>query len=393
VKCLFLCQDFPPWGGGLSQSAYEYARGLHALGHEVVVVTPRQTPDDDRFDQGLPFPVIRLRNIKDHLLKMYYVRWSVGRIRRQFSFDVAVAHTWYPFGIACADILRGETPFAVMAFGNDFLSPRFQKRFWKPIMFRAFNSAARVCFITEFTRKRFSSLGFMIAPEKETICYPGIDPMAFQPGSKPDRLVKKHGLEGAFVLLTLGRLVERKGQDQVLEALSVLKETSPDVTYRYLICGGGPDEGRLRTLVQKYSLEREVIFAGYVSDEQKADYYNVSDVYLMLSRERSEQGDVEGFGLTFLEAGACEKPVIGGRSGGVPEAVVDQENGFLVDPVAPKELAERIDTLARNADIRNAMGARGRHRVLLEFNTERAGQRLVRCLEECLSSGVGGGRR
>lgn len=384
MKCLFFCQDFPPWGGGLSQSAYDYARGLHSLGNEVVVVTPRQTPEDDQFDRGLPFTVVRLRNIKDHLLKMYYVRWSVGRIHRRFLFDVAVAHTWYPFGIACADSHR-EKPFVVMAFGNDFLSPRFQKPFWKPIMFRAFNTATRVCFITEFTQKRFSSLGFPIAPGKKTVCYPGIDPMAFRPASKPERLVKKHRLDGAFVLLTLGRLVERKGQDQVLEALRLLKETSPNVVYRYLICGEGPDEGRLRALVRKYSLEKEVIFTGYVSEQEKADYYNVSDIYLMLSRERPDQGDVEGFGLTFLEAGACEKPVIGGRSGGVPEAVVDQETGFLVDPLSPKELAERIDTLARNPELGKAMGRRGRDRVLLEFNTERAGQRLNRCLEEVLS--------
>lgn len=377
----------------MSRSAYEYARGLHSLGHEVVVVTPRQTPGDDRFDDALPFTVIRLRNVKDHLLKMYYVRWSVGRIGRRFSFDVAVAHTWYPFGIACADILRGERPFVVMVHGNEILNPRFQKPFWKSIMSRTFEAAARICFISQFTQKRFSSLGFMSVPGKETVCYSGIDPTAFQPSAKPDRLVQRYGLDGAFVLLTLGRLVERKGQDQVLEALRLLKGASPDVAYRYLICGEGPDEERLRSLVQKYSLEKEVIFTGYVSEEEKADYYHVSDVYLMLSRERPEQGDVEGFGLTFLEAGACEKPVIGGRSGGVPEAVEDQVTGFLVDPVSPKELAERIDTLARNPGIGKAFGAQGRKRVLNEFTTERAGQRLIRCLEESLNSGVGGGGR
>jgi phosphatidylinositol alpha-1,6-mannosyltransferase len=360
------------------------------LGHEVVVVTPRQTAGDDCFDQGLPFTVIRLRNIKDHLLKMYYVRWSLGRIRRRISFDAAVAHTWYPFGVACADLLRGEKPFVVMVHGNEILNPRFQKPFWKSLMFRTFSAAARICFISQYTQQRFSSLEFKIAPGKETVCYSGIDPMLFQPGPKPERLVRKHGLAGAFVLLTLGRLVERKGQDQVLEAVRLLKEGASNVTYRYLICGEGPDEGRLRLLVQKYSLEREVIFTGYVSEQEKTDYYNVSDIYLMVSRERPEQGDVEGFGLTFLEAGACEKPVIGGRSGGVPEAVVDQETGFLVDPVSPKELAERIDILARNPSIGKTMGRRGRHRVLVELNTDRAGQRLSRCLEESLKSGVGG---
>lgn len=374
----------------MSRSAYEYARGLHALGNEVVVVTPRQTPEDSRFDQRLPFTVIRLRNIKDHLLKMYYVRWSLRRIRRRISFDAAVAHTWYPFGVACADLLRGAEPFVVMVHGNEILNPRFQKPFWKSIMFRTFSAAAQICFISQYTQKRFSSLGFKMAPEKETVCYSGIDPTLFQPGPKPERLVKKHGLEGALVLLTLGRLVERKGQDQVLEALRLLKKISPDVAYRYLICGEGPDEGRLRSLVENYSLEKEVIFTGYVSEQEKADYYHVSDVYLMLSRERPEQGDVEGFGLTFLEAGACEKPVIGGRSGGVPEAVVDQETGFLVDPVSSKELAERIDILARNPDIGKAMGSRGRRRVLLELNTERAAHRLNRCLEESLKSGAGG---
>jgi len=257
-------------------------------------------------------------------------------------------------------------------------------------MFKTFSRAARICFVSRYTQSRFSSLGFNTALEKETVCYSGIDPTLFQPQSKPEWLIKKYGLDGAFVLLTLGRLVERKGQDQVLEALRILKEASPDISYRYLICGEGPDEGRLRSLAEKYSLEKEVIFTGYVSEQEKADYYYVSDVYLMLSRERPDQGDVEGFGLTFLEAGACEKPVIGGRSGGVPEAVVDQETGFLVDPLSPKELAERIDTLARNPEIGKSIGSRGRRRVLLEFNTERAAQRLNHCLEESLRSKIGG---
>ena len=106
-----------------------------------------------------------------------------------------------------------------------------------------------------------------------------------------------------------------------------------------------------------------MVFGGYVAPERLNEVYNLCDVYVMPSRVIEEEGDVEGFGITFLEANACGKPVVGGNSGGVPDAVVDGENGFLVDPTSPMEIANAVIQLVNDPALAERLGRQGLDRI------------------------------
>jgi phosphatidylinositol alpha-1,6-mannosyltransferase len=181
-----------------------------------------------------------------------------------------------------------------------------------------------------------------------------------------DVVRRKYGLEGTLVLLTVGRLVTRKGHDLVLRALPAVLSDLPGV--RYLIVGTGPQESALRSLAAKQGVERAVTFAGYVEDSELCAHYLAADVIVMPCRE--VDGDVEGFGIAFMEAAACRRPTVGGRSGGAPEAIADGETGRLVDPEDPEELAGVLTSLLGDPDLRKSMGEAGRRRVLAEFRYE-----------------------
>lgn len=156
-----------------------------------------------------------------------------------------------------------------------------------------------------------------------------------QYGIRPKRagLVARYGLEGKRVLLTVGRLdaAERsKGFDQVLD---VLPRLPADVVY--LIAGGGDDAPRLQQKAVQLGVADRVVFTGLFAEDDKPDLYNLADVYVMPSRG-------EGFGFVFLEAMACGVPVIGSRTDGGREALLDGELGTLVDPDDPEEVRDAI---------------------------------------------------
>jgi phosphatidylinositol alpha-1,6-mannosyltransferase len=193
---------------------------------------------------------------------------------------------------------------------------------------------------------------------------PGVDCVRFQPRPPRPDLVLRYGLEGKTVLLTVARLVPRKGHATVLAALRELITANPQIVY--LIAGKGSEEEKLRQLVAEWNLDSSVRFAGFVKDEELADYYNVSDIFVMPNSE--DRGDVEGFGMVFLEANACGKPVLGGRSGGAAEAVLDGETGLLVNPNDTREVAAALRALVERPELRSRLGLRGMARARSEFN-------------------------
>ena len=124
------------------------------------------------------------------------------------------------------------------------------------------------------------------------------------------------------------------------------------------------------------------MFTGRIEDEKLNDIYNIADVYVMVSKELKAQGDVEGFGITFLEANACGKPVIGSYSGGIPEAVIDGRTGFLVQPGDAAHLTQRILEIFSNPALARNLGDNGRRRVQEELTWEHIAERLAAQLAE-----------
>lgn len=376
MRILIATPDFPLWDGGIATVAYEVAKGLHNLGHKVDVMAPIQSAGDTDLDRTLPFKVHRIKNIKSHYLKMYYHIFKMDRLVRRYRYDMVMAQSWYPSGIAASYIAeKYRIKTTVTVHGNEILNPRYSTSFWQKRMKKVFETAKIIFCVSNFTsQKLIDRIGSSSDISKKTsVIYNGVDFKYFTPSEPDAELVEKHKLQGAKIILTLARLVERKGHDMVINALPTIKKSIPQV--KYVICGKGIYEEKLKELAHKLGLSDDVIFTGFIPNDSRKKYYNICDLYIMPSREITEKGDVEGFGITYLEANACGKPVIGSNAGGASEAIIDGKSGLLADPLDPDDIARKCIALLSDASLSEKIGVNGRKRVIEEFNWEKV------CLE------------
>ncbi|QDV14252.1 GDP-mannose-dependent alpha-(1-6)-phosphatidylinositol monomannoside mannosyltransferase [Rosistilla oblonga] len=195
-----------------------------------------------------------------------------------------------------------------------------------------------------------------------TVAYPGVDALTFTPSSPGASVPARPYLaswSNRFVLLTVGRLQRRKGHDNVIRSLPVLRNQIPDLLY--VIAGSGEEETYLRRLADELNVTSLVEFRTNVSDEELTSFYQYCDLFVLANRQVGS--DVEGFGMVLLEAAACGKPTIAGRSGGTSEAIADGETGFLVDGNDPAAVADTILKLHNDPALRAELGKAGRIRV------------------------------
>jgi phosphatidylinositol alpha-1,6-mannosyltransferase len=160
------------------------------------------------------------------------------------------------------------------------------------------------------------------------------------------------------VVVCVSRLVPRKGQDVLIRALPLVRKEIPDAAL--LLVGGGPALPKLRSLVASLELERDVVLTGSVPWEELPAHYDAGDVFAMPCRDRLRGLEVEGLGIVFLEASATGLPVVAGRSGGSPDAVLDGVTGHVVDGTSVDEVAARLVGLLADPEAARAMGAAGR---------------------------------
>jgi colanic acid/amylovoran biosynthesis glycosyltransferase len=209
------------------------------------------------------------------------------------------------------------------------------------------------------------------------------------PGIAPERVrLVRHGLrpdeyeatsgDGPFVL-AVGRLEEKKGFSYLLEACGILKERG--VHLQLTIVGEGTQNRTLRDLAERLSLDDRVVFAGALEQFLVEQLYRQAQVFVLPSVVASD-GDHDGLPNVLLEAGAMSLPVVSTTVGGIPEFVTDGENGFLVPQRDAETLADRIETLLGDADLRERMGAAGRKRVAAEFDISRNVDDLMRSFSE-----------
>ena len=195
----------------------------------------------------------------------------------------------------------------------------------------------------------------------------GTTPSQFRPGVDTSAVRAKYGLIGGPWLLTVARLEKHKGIDTTMRALAAVRAAHPGT--RYAIAGSGPQLAVLEQLRNELGLGDAVRFLGAVGDDELPALYNAADLYVGASRR--VEGLVEGFGISLVEASACGLAIVGGRSGGVPDAVLDGETGVLVDSDDPHAVAAGISQLLSNPERRRQLGAAGRREVENFYNWDR----------------------
>ena len=298
-------------------------------------VSTVSAPGAAAFDASEPYAIHRqpfsFSKAKLFTNQMRWGRWLSARAAN----DVAVLHCGNIRPVGYAVLLahyRRSVPYLVYVNGGDLLKEQAgmtsaQKRLTaRFILGGASGIVATSAWVAKLTEDVFRDLEIDRVPPIGAFDL-GTDPEFFHPGRDSGKLRTKWGIGDAPLLLTVARLIPHKGQDVVLRALAALESEFP--TLRYAMIGTGPDETRLRKLAEDLNVSDRVIFAGPVSDDEVAEAYATSTVYVGLSRT-DKSIDAEGFGISFVEASASGLPIIAGDSGGVRSAVRDGESGVVV---------------------------------------------------------------
>jgi phosphatidylinositol alpha-1,6-mannosyltransferase len=303
---------------------------------------------------------------------------ELGRLCLSERPGCIVVSDVYPVGmVALLAKAIFRIPYITMVYGEEITHLR---RLWlrRRILRAILRWSDQIVTISAFSRSLVESEG--IGPERVHVIRPGVDAAEINPDVDPSEVIARHRLHGSLVLLSVGRLTERKGHADVIELLPKLLETSPNI--RYLIVGHDVGEGpRLRRLIEKHGLHDVVELVGPVEPSDLPKYFAACDIFVLLTRDVESTEDTEGFGIVFLEAAAAAKPVVAGIAGGTKEAVADGEVGFLVDTNAKDSALAALQRLLVNPGLRARLGANGRRRVVETFGWASAVAEFSRVLQ------------
>ena len=359
MKLLWMTDDFLPHYGGSRQVYYHLIR--HFPPGEVAVLTKRR-PGSAEFDARERFRITRglflklpgrppVSELPVYAEMLFRGAWLLARERR----DLIVCGEIYPTAVVGRVLAAANrTPYLVYLHGEE-MSVLRNLRTGRRVMRSVLRAAGAVVAASTPAYEAAREEG--VDPERIHKITPGVDDYFFEAIPSPRRIRERYRLEGKRLLLTVGRLVRRKGHAAVIGVLPELLREFPDVAY--LVVGTGPEEERLRHLAGDMRVSGAVVFAGRLPREDLVDCYAACDIFVQPNREL-EDGDTEGGGIVFLEAAALGKPVIAGRAGGTGDSVVDGETGFRVDAAAPGELLGTLRRILRDPSLAARLGERAR---------------------------------
>lgn len=378
LRIVILSEDFPPYPGGIAQWAKGMADALESMGHEIQVMARYRGEYHGSITSGTDNRIIWIPGKNWRQFRTFHCRSAVlNYYAKGGRVDLLIATTWnVARGIVKLVQRRGGKVVTVVHGLEVTRKMPGVKKAW---MLHTLKSSDRIVSVSQFTRDRLVSQ-FKIPEERLVVVANGVDTRLFYPAEPPSAIIDKLGIKNEKIILTLARVIGRKGHDRVIAAMPKVLEEVPDA--KYLICGPANEtyKEQLEAMIKDLKLNDRVIFVGYLAQDELNAVYNACDVYVMASREIVGLGDTEGFGITFLEANACAKPVIGGASGGVVDAIVHGETGYLVDPENTDDIAQRIISLLIEPGLAVEMGLKGRERVVAGYTWEAAAQNMMDAL-------------
>ena len=362
ITTLVVTNDFGPRSGGIET----FIHGLLAQASKnqqrnFVVLTSRQDPQDEvvTFDQKM-WDENRIKVIRDTAKVLLPTR----RLAKAAT-DLFVAHKCEnvifgasaPLGLLAKSLRKaGAKHIVALTHGHEVWWARMP--LFSAALRRIGAQADQMTYLGEFTRGAVANVLLREDHSKLVHLPPGVDLTRFTPGIKSVELQKKWGIADAPVIVSIGRLVARKGSDQLIKAMPEVLQQFPKS--KLLLVGTGNYQKRLEKLVRNLKIQDSVIFAGRVEHELLPDYYRLGDIFAAPCRSRYGGLEVEGLGIVYLEASACGVPVIAGKSGGAPDAVLDGKTGLLVNGRDHREVGAAVIKLLSDQPLRQKMGADGR---------------------------------
>jgi phosphatidyl-myo-inositol dimannoside synthase len=364
MRLLLLTIDFPPARGGVQGLLARLAAGL-APAWRVTVITPA-APGADVWDRGRSYRIVRSRPASGRLAAIGLQALALVETLRRRPHVIVCGHVLLAPVCRLASAILG-VPYVAMAYAYEVRAPRMR---WIARM--ALRGARRVVVPSEFGRRAVEAHG--VVPARITVARPGAALDA------DGALANGAAADDAPVLLSVGRLVDAyKGHDMVIRAMPLILARAP--TARYVVVGDGPRRAYLERLAASLAVAGAVRFVGEIPDDQVGAWYRRCDVFVLAAREDAG-GGAEGYGIVLVEAGLRGKPVVGGRAGGVVDAVLDGETGLLVDPLDPGDIADAVTRLLTERDVAGRLGQAGRRRAVQELTWPRYTEQVARVLSE-----------
>jgi phosphatidyl-myo-inositol dimannoside synthase len=386
-KVLIVTNDFPPRRGGIQ--SFVHALAIRLPAGQVVVYAPAWEGAAE-FDARQPFPVVR------HPTSLMLPVPSVGRRARtilgQHGCDTVLFGAAAPLGLLAPGLRRaGARRIVGLTHGHEAGWAALPGA--RLLLRRIGEQADVLTYLGEYFRVRLARALSPAAAARMVRLAPGVDGELFRPGAGGPAIRQRLGIGlDVPVVLCVSRMVPRKGQDTLIRAwpgvLAALaaRRAGPQgpaadgAKPRLVFVGDGPYAGRLRELASTCQVADSVIFTGSVPWAELPAYYDAGTIFAMPCRTRRSGLDVEGLGLVYLEASAAGLPVIGGDSGGAPDAILPGETGYVVGGRDLAALTARLTELLADPDGATAMGEKGMAWVDREWRWDLVTARLAEIL-------------
>ncbi len=347
-----------------------YLRGLWSnLNIEYKIITSEKEKKSDK-----------IPNIKTEYVKLTNGKNTISRWIRTFLWIFVllsktkkdtILHCGQIFATGFAgtivNIIKGNS-FVVYTYGSEINICK-KKYFRKLVLKLILSKATLVVTISEYSKKLLED--FNCESKKIFVLTPGTNPNRSilekdikkweHIKTKPNKSNKK-----TKIILSVSRLVKRKGHITVIKALPQILKKFPDT--HYIISGNGPYEKKLKEIAKKIKVDRNITFTGHLPESEINALYSICDIFVLVPFEEKKSADIEGFGIVYLEANSFGKPVVGSNSGGIPDAIENNKTGLLVSPQNTKETTEAIIKLLSEKETRIKMGNNGKKRVMEKFN-------------------------
>ena len=369
---LVITELFLPTKGGTAVWFDEVYRRLG--GKEIVIITSR-VPGSKEHDKNHPNKITRLNLRRYQWVKpeslIMYIKLIIFSLVTCYKNRIKEIHCGRVLpeglvGLIVAKLMGGR--IMIYAHGEEittWIQPMKHK-----VMRYVYENADIVIANSEFTKDKLIKLG--VSRSNIRRISPGVDTKRFDKQRTTELLRKKLNIpKTSKILLSVGRLSRRKGFDMVIRSLSSLIKKGMDPYY--VIIGIGEDKNYLEQVAREEGMQDRVFLLGHVTMEDLPKWYNECDIFIMPNR--NIDGDEEGFGMVYIEAAACGKAAIAGKTGGTGSSVIDSVTGLRIDGSSCKEVANAISRLLEDDDFRVRLENNAYNRVQREFTWEKVAEK------------------
>lgn len=375
MDILIVTQDFPPERGGIQTFMLELSRAMIDLGHRVRVICPGKKTDANPLPPNPQTGFLGLTEliripIHSSWLFVPLLGYLPHYLKKNPTLEVVLYAQWQSalsgFLISKKTISHRSYCFV---YGRELLTSVLGP--FAPILRKkVFGKLTAVFPISAEIMQLTKSMAPPTLPLH--LVHPGVDPNYFKPVDA-NFLRIRYGIENSAVIFSITRMVARKNLRNLIAALPQVLKSVPNA--KLVLAGNGPEKKNLEAQVVLLGLQNEVQFLGHISDTERVAHYCMAQVFALPSL--SLPRDIEGFGIVFLEAGACEVAVVGSLAGGIPDAVEAGVGGLLVPPADTEKLALALIQILQNTAMANEMGRAARRRIEQHFTWSHIAQKTL----------------